>query len=79
MSTLGLRLSGATQLTGGCTQTLQGLSAAASGTNLYTLGLSHAVGSSVSLSLSGTMQAPINASLPVAPNYTANAALGLRF
>ena len=79
---MGLRLSGATQLTGGCTQTLQGLAANASGTNLYTLGLSHAVGSSVSLSLSGTMQAPVNSSpaaLPAAPQYTANAALGLRF
>lgn len=78
---MGLRSSGATQLMGGCTQTLQGLNAAASGTNLYTLGLSHAVGSSVSLSLSGTMQAPIisNSALPAAPNYTANAALGLHF
>ena len=77
---MGLRLSALTQITGGYVQNVQGLDTSPTGTNLYTLGLAHALGDRFSLSLSGTMQTPAGTTaLPVTPDYTAKASLALKF
>jgi hypothetical protein len=75
---LGLHVTRHTLVTGGYQQTMTGIGADSSATNFYTFGLTHNLGDSLSVSLNGTMQQGVGATV-VAPVYTATANVGVKF
>nr|MDQ2688053.1 porin [Armatimonadota bacterium] len=76
---IGLRFSRALQLTGGYKQTLTGQGDAATGTSLYTVGLTHNLGDRFNLSMTGAKAQPLGPANTATPDYTANANLGMKF